>query len=249
MRPDVFLTVDVEWSHPQVLQELVQALDERGLPATFFCTHPGIQVGEHERGLHPNFRRNGQPAKALRQRLGDEAYLALDDLAFAEQILNECLSFAPEARGLRTHSLFFASEWVPLYAQKGLVYDCSYLLHRHPGLGPVAREHDLWLLPTFYMDHAEILQRHPDFGLEGLGLERPGLKIFDFHPNMVYLNVASDEHYQAARSYYHQPQRLLENRRPGAGVGSFFLRLLDWAAAHPQRVGRLGAWREGLASC
>jgi len=236
MAGDVCFTVDVEWAHPQVLAPLVAAFDERRLPATFFCTHPNIEVPGHERGLHPNFRRNGQPVQSLRKRLGDAAFLALDDVQVAQLVLEEARSFAPEARGLRTHSLFFASEYVSLYAGHGLVYDCSYLMHRVAGLQAGLREPGLALLPTYFMDHAELLRRKPSFRLQDLDLEAPGLKIFDFHPNMVYLNVQCDEDYQACRPHYHDVDWLQQHRRRGLGVGTFFLEILDWAAARADRV-------------
>lgn len=249
MAGDVCFTVDVEWAHPEVLATLVAAFDERQLPATFFCTHPNIAVPGHERGLHPNFRRQGQPVQALRRRLGDEAFLALDDSQLVQLVLEEAKSFAPEARGLRTHSLFFASEYVSLYAGHGLVYDCSYLMHRVPGLQAGLREPGLALLPTFFMDHAELLRRQPSFRLEDLNLEAPGLKIFDFHPNMVFLNVQCDDHYQECRLHYHDVDWLRRNRRSGAGVGTFFLDVLDWAAARPERVSVAAQVAEECLNC
>ena len=54
----ICFTVDVEWAHPAVLQDVRDLFDMHGVRATFFCTHAGIDVGPHERGLHPNYRRN-----------------------------------------------------------------------------------------------------------------------------------------------------------------------------------------------
>ena len=54
-----------EWAHPLVLTDLVALLDEAGVAGTFFVTHQGITLPGHERGLHPNFRRNGDTYRAL----------------------------------------------------------------------------------------------------------------------------------------------------------------------------------------
>src|SRR4051812_40862134 len=66
LSPDVVcLTVDVEWAHPVVLADLVSLFNEAGVAATFFVTHAGVELPGHERGLHPNFRRNGDSYRAL----------------------------------------------------------------------------------------------------------------------------------------------------------------------------------------
>ncbi|MHB8461376.1 MAG: polysaccharide deacetylase WbmS family protein, partial [Vulcanimicrobiaceae bacterium] len=56
---------DVEWASQPVIDEIRSLLDERGIKGTFFVTHAGVDVGQHERGLHPNFRRNGDTYRAL----------------------------------------------------------------------------------------------------------------------------------------------------------------------------------------
>ncbi len=53
----VAVTIDVEWAHPEVLDDILRLIAERNLRATCFCTHAGIVMPRHERALHPNFRR------------------------------------------------------------------------------------------------------------------------------------------------------------------------------------------------
>src|SRR5579863_954947 len=113
--PLIALSVDVEWAHPAVLADLVRELDLRNLQATFFCTHAGIEVPGHERGLHPNFGRDGDAMRRLRQRCGDAAYLEMKDQAVLEEIVREAREFAPEATGIRSHRLFSSSEALPIY--------------------------------------------------------------------------------------------------------------------------------------
>jgi hypothetical protein len=225
------ITIDVEWAHPVVLKDLVDLLDQRKLKATFFCTHPGIEVPGHERALHPNFRRNGE---VYREVVADPENSS--DEAIYRGIVERTLSFAPEALGVRPHSLFYCSELVPIYRAAGLAYHSSVVLPLQAGLSAYRRERGLWEFPLFYMDHLDLMEGWTGFELGALGLERPGLKVFDFHPNMVYLNAGCESDYEKARSIYHQPEALLGRRRRGAGVRSLFLELLDFLAERPEQV-------------
>ena len=96
-------SVDVEWAHPAVLNDLRQLFDQAGIAATFFVTHEGVVTPGHERALHPNFRRNGDSYRALLTS-GDDPAAESEVQRF---ILERTLSFAPEAKGLRTHSLYY----------------------------------------------------------------------------------------------------------------------------------------------
>jgi hypothetical protein len=58
-------SVDVEWAHPVVLNDVRRLFDEAGIAATFFVTHEGVVTPGHELALHPNFRRNGDSYRAL----------------------------------------------------------------------------------------------------------------------------------------------------------------------------------------
>lgn len=61
-------TVDVEWAAEEVLADLRRLFNQYGVRATFFVTHAGVETPGHERGLHPNFRQNGDSYKQVRQR-------------------------------------------------------------------------------------------------------------------------------------------------------------------------------------
>lgn len=226
--PVIALTIDVEWAHPEVLDDVRSALDERGLRATFFCTHEGISVPGHERALHPNFRRsvgaqgNGGGAPA------DET-----DADFYRRIVDRTQGFCPEGVGVRAHSLFFDSDLLPIYRSAGLDYDSSTFFPLAGGLGPVWLGHGMLELPLYYMDHWDLVEQATGFGLEVLRLDEPGLKVFDFHPNLVYLNAATVEDYIDSKPHYHDPEWLRRRRRRGRGVRSLFHELLDLLAERP----------------
>jgi peptidoglycan/xylan/chitin deacetylase (PgdA/CDA1 family) len=241
----ICLTVDVEWATEEVLADLRRLFDERGLRATFFCTHAGVDVGIHERGLHPNFRPSGDTVRQLRSTKGEAALL--DDTALFRHVLTSTLAYAPEAKGVRSHSLHYDSMLLPLYAELGLEYDSTYLLPLVSGLGPFWKEYDVLELPIFFNDHFELKTGATGFDFHSLGLDRPGLKVINMHPNMVFLNAVSDEHYLATKPFYHDVGRLREARHRGRGIRTMVVDLLDAIVKDRLPVATLGevnaAWR------
>ena len=243
----ICFSVDVEWAHPVVLDDLRRLFDEAGIVATFFVTHEGVLAPGHERGLHPNFRRNGD---------GYQAFLtahraATDPLTESQAqrfVLERTLGFAPEAKGVRTHSLYSDSTLLPMYSALGLQYDCSYDMPFVGGLRPFWKTHDILAIPIYYMDHIDLMTGATDFALAGLRLDRPGLKVFDFHPNMIYLNASDEAAYQASKPFYHDPERLLAARNHGRGVRTLLLKLIDHVVARRMPVARLdqinACWRK-----
>ena len=229
--PDLIcLSVDVEWAGPEVLADTLVLLAERGLRATFFCTHAGIEAPGHERGLHPNFRRNGDTVRALRASAGP-SWSDLGDASIYEHVVRTTRAFCPEAVGVRAHSLFYESDLLPIYRQSGLQYDSSYFLPLAPGLRPLWKEADMLEIPIYYMDHCDLAEQASGFRLEGLRLAQPGIKVFDFHPNLIFLNAATTAQYMASKPYYHDADRLRRLRHPRRGVRTLFLELLDFIAA------------------
>jgi hypothetical protein len=228
--PDtICFTVDVEWAAAEVLADVRRLFDEHAVCATFFVTHAGVETPGHERGLHPNFRRNGD----LYRGLSGTGAVPSDEEVHAH-IVSRTLAFAPEAKGLRTHSLYYDSTLLPLYRRLGLEYDCSYQMPLVPGLRPFWKQHEIIEIPTYYADHFDLMTSATEFNLAGLSLDRPGLKVFDFHPNIIFLNASSTAQYAASKEFYHDPQRLLAARQPGKGARTLLLELL--AAVSTRRL-------------
>lgn len=226
---DIVITIDVEWAHPEILADVVRLLDERGVRATFFCTHEGIDVKGHERALHPNFRRSRNPS-AL------QVDPAATDREFYSAVLSRCRSFCPEAAGVRAHSLISDSELLEVYGDAGLQYDSSYMLPLTPGLEPFWKGDGILELPIYYMDHWDLREQATRFKLESLALGEPGLKIFDFHPNLIFMNSASEKDYLEMKPHFHDPAWIRKNRRAGTGARDLFIELLDDVASNAGSV-------------
>jgi hypothetical protein len=233
-------TVDVEWAAPAVLEDLRGLFDEAGVTATFFVTHAGVSVPGHERGLHPNFRWNGDTGRAIRA--ADPALFASDDESgFYREVVRRTALFAPEAKGLRAHSLFSDSALAKTYRQAGLDYDCTHQMSLQPDLRPFFKQHDMLEIPTYYGDHFDLMAGATGLALEGLKLDRPGLKVFDFHPNIVFTNAPDEDSYMATKAFYHDPERLFAARHAGRGIRTLLLELLEHAAAKNLPVATVGA--------
>jgi hypothetical protein len=235
LAPDtVCFSVDVEWAAPAVLDALCELFNERRIAATFFVTHSGVSVPGHERGLHPNFRRDGDTYRAI-----PDAGNRLDD-DFHEHVLSITQSFAPEAKGVRSHCLYYESMLLGLYRRRGIEYDCTYQLPLVEGLRPFWKHDDIVEIPTYYGDHFDIMTHATGFELARLRLDEPGIKVFDFHPNIIYLNAPDDKYYNATKSFYHDVDRLRAARYTGRGARSLAIDLLDHVAARGIPTATLG---------
>jgi len=232
-------TVDVEWAHQVVLDDLVALFDAAGITATFFVTHSGVNVPGHERGLHPNFRWNGDTGGAIRQD-DPQIFLSGDEMEFYHEVVKRSLEFAPEAKGVRAHSLFSDSVLAGVYRQAGLEYDCTHQMALVENLRPFFKQRDLLEIPTFYGDHFDLMSQATGFAISNLGLDRPGLKVFDFHPNIIFTNAPNEEFYLSTKSFYHDPERLLAARHSGRGIRTLLMELLELASAKTFPVTTVG---------
>jgi len=223
-------TVDVEWAHPAVLEDACALFDAAGVTATFFVTHPGVKTPGHERGLHPNFRWRGDTGRAIRE-ADPELFRSGDEGQFYREVVSRSMAFAPEAKGTRSHSLFSDSVLAGIYREAGLEYDCTHQMPLVENLRPFFKQRDLLEIPTFYGDHFDLMAQATGFSPKGLKLDRPGLKVLDFHPNIIFTNAPSEEFYLSVKGFYHDPERLLAARHPGRGARTLLLELLETVAA------------------
>ena len=231
----VSFTFDVEWACQEVIDDVRSLLDERGIAGTFFVTHDGVDVGCHERGIHPNFRRDGD----VYQQLADAPVRT--DREVYEHVVRTVLTFAPEARGVRSHSLFFDSSLLPIYARFGLEYDATLRLELVPHLAPFWKQSGIVEIPTYYADYFDLVEQATEFALSGLRLAAPGMKVFDFHPNLVFINAPDLASYEAVRPIYRDAERLAAARYAGRGTRTLFVELLDAVATGNLPTMTLGA--------
>jgi hypothetical protein len=223
-RGPVAITVDTEWAHPQVLDDLLDLLDRFDVRATLFCTDP-VEARGHEVAIHPNFRRAGDAVRRLLAEPANAA-AATDDASVYRAVLAEMRQRFPTAIGSRSHSLIYDSALLPELAAAGFRYDSTYMAPLQV-VPPFAKEHGILEIPIYYMDHVDLITQASGFRVEGLRLEQPGLKVFDFHPNMVFIDAKTEPQYQESKASYRDPQALRSYRSDGGGVRDLLVALLE----------------------
>jgi peptidoglycan/xylan/chitin deacetylase (PgdA/CDA1 family) len=237
----VCFTVDVEWAAQAVVDDVRNLFDDYGVQATFFVTHADVSVPGHERGLHPNFRRNGDTYRGLADagRMTDEA--------INRHIITATRAFAPEANGVRAHCLHSDSTLLPLYRELGLEYDSCCQMPFVEGIRPFWIYGPLVELPIYYGDSLDLSMGVTDFQVARLALDRPGLKVLNFHPNTVYINAGSDAAQAAMRAFYRDPEKLRAARNDGRGVRTLLIDTLEYVRRHDIPTALLqsvnAAWR------
>lgn len=235
----ICLSVDVDWAHAEVIADLRAMLDVRGLRATFFVTHAGVEVPGHERGLHPNFRHNGDVVRAIIAN-AEEQRVALTEEALCDRIVGAFKAFAPEAKGVRAHSLHYDSLLLPIYRRYGMDYDSSYQIPLVADLAPFWKEYGLLEIPIYFNDHFELKTRATGLDVRKLRLGEAGLKVILLHPNLVFLNAASNAGYLASKPFHQDHATLLQARHRGRGIRTLLLELLDEIVAQKLPVLTLG---------
>lgn len=175
--PVFCFTSDVDWASEEVLKEYFAVINDYDIRPTLFVTHSSSVVEENfmanriDRGIHPNFMAGSSHGETYKE------------------IIETCLSFAPESFGFRSHRAYD-------------VTDITHLLHEHYGhkyvsnqitvlqqfVRPILHESGLVNFPVFFEDGTHLYNKL-DLSFEKyLALfESPGLKVISFHPmNFVF---------------------------------------------------------------
>ena len=183
----VHLTFDLDWAPPWATAYLCDLLVTHGLRGTFFVTHdcpalPRLRAsGCAELGWHPNFLPGSSHG------------------ATVEAVLDTMSRLVPEAVGARAHTLMRGTPLLLAYRERGLRYDAADIHDGVAGLEPFVSWTGLTRLPIWFEDDVQ-LQRGLPMQLDSLDVDRPGLKIANFHPVLVALNAADLEGYGALKA-------------------------------------------------
>jgi len=220
------LTIDLDWAPDTMISLCLDLLDDAGIMATFFTTHhtdlnEEILRQGHELGIHPNFLPGSSHGTGV------------------SEIVDTCLSFAPEARYMRTHALVQST---PLLAEifdgnLQLMTDVSLLMHGVPNVrrgmastGSRVFERILYN----WQDSDECLNRTTCFGDSP---PEEGSWIFNFHPIHVGLNSTDGSEYRTlcdslgTRSLKDAiPAETDRYVRGGVGTRTFFESILEAGA-------------------
>lgn len=220
-RGRVFLTLDIDWAHDEVLAESIDRVEAAGVAATWFVTHDTPLLARlranpaFELGIHPNFN----PLLAGDTRAADSA----------EAVLRRLLALVPEARSVRSHSMTQSTGLLDMFRQAGLTHDCNHFVPHQAGIAlrPWALWHGLTKVPYFWEDDLACA-----YGTALPPADSPalaGLQVYDFHPIHVFLNTEDLDRYERTRPLHRQPAELRAHRHAGAGVRTWLDQLLQGA--------------------
>lgn len=176
------IVLDVDWAPDPVLSFALDLLEELKVPATVFVTHdtPLLarmrSVPTIELGIHPNFN--------------DLLMGSAPAGAWAARRVADLMALVPEARSVRSHSLAQTTRLIDLFADAGLTHEANTYLPVRSGM--VLRAWRNWddriVRVPFYFEDS--LQDHMKEGWDvDLHVERPGLRVLNFHPIRLYLNA------------------------------------------------------------
>ncbi|HET9393815.1 MAG TPA: hypothetical protein VFO29_09905 [Candidatus Rubrimentiphilum sp.] len=129
---------------------------------------------------------------------------------------------------------------MPVYERAGLEYDATLRLELVPNLQPFWKQHHIVEIPTYYADYFDVVSQTTGFSVANLNLEAPGMKVVDFHPNLIHINAAGVPAVEAMRKYYHDPEQLAAARFDGRGTRTLFLELLDYVSTNQKKTATLG---------
>lgn len=185
-------TFDIDWAPDFAIEMCAQLCEKYHIPATFFISHDSLFIRSLEfnpllhRGIHPNFTQNSSH--------GDNP----------REILEFCLRIAPESRAMRTHCLHQSSHIFNLVADcfPQLEIDSSIFLPGMSSVRPVDVYHGknnrrITRIPFYWGDYN--FARRPGWDWAASPPPSSALRVFNFHPALVALNIRELAPYNALK--------------------------------------------------
>jgi hypothetical protein len=213
-----YLTFDVDWASDEVLSYTIDLLENFNAKATFFITHKTKLLdrlrsnSNFELGIHPNFNflLNGSTEKGLN----------------FNKVIEDILEIVPEAVSVRSHSMTQNSNILDAFKKYGLTHDCNHFINFNSGI--VLRPWHLWngliRCPYFWEDDIYAID-NDKIDIEKI-YKSPGLKIFDFHPIHILLNMSKISLYESTRKYHHDFDFLKKQKNLEYGTEDILKKIL-----------------------
>lgn len=209
------ITLDTDWVPQFIMDYVLSLLGSYGIKSTLFLTG-NYELPNNdliEASLHPHF------------------LAALEEGKSFEDVIVELKSLIPTAIGNRSHQLFWHNKLTNVFLNNGILYDSSVFLPFHPGLKPI-KVNKLVKMPYWWGDGFHIRNGFYLDRFDVPGKDKPGLKILNFHPINIYLNMNSIDEYVKMKQAITDLQAvdiddLRYFRCKGFGMESFFLSVLE----------------------
>ena len=225
------LTSDLDWASEDCIEDFLQIARRYAIRPTLFVTHASEAVrqasaaGQVELGIHPNFLSGSDH--------GNDPSSVIDFV----------LRLVPDAKAVRAHRYIDSPYISALLAARGLAIETNLCRHLETGIVAEGLPSGLLRLPVFFEDDIHWSAGH-DWNFETYrhAFLAPGLKVLNFHPFFVALNVPDaafyQRHKQLIRTLSRDQAAQLAHR--GSGARSFLLETIDAMLAAGHRFVTLG---------
>jgi SAM-dependent methyltransferase len=215
--PVFALTSDIDWASEACIEDLLQILDRFEIKPVLMATHKSTIVSERaaegkiELGLHPNFLPGSSHGSS------------------ADEVVRHISELFPNATTFRSHSFVDSSHIAARMVERGLRYDSNLCLYMQENLFPLRHQSGLLRFPVFWED--DVHWTHSGSWRVDDVIEhflQPGLKVLNFHPFAVALNIPDAGFYAANKRYVTSATRedIDRLRHRGAGARTFLIELL-----------------------
>lgn len=226
-KDSIVLTFDVDWAPDFAISLVSEQLIKRNIKSTWFITHESEEIKKlienplFEIGIHPNFNDGSTQGNSY------------------TQVLDHMKKIAPEAVSVRTHGLVQSANLLYRMANSyGISIDSSIYLKRYTNIAPFNTylgNKKITRIPFFWTEDEEMAEENPLFTLQDIDLNKPGLKVFDFHPIHLLLNSFSIDGYNKFKTSLGtrsirdcEPDQTVLFINEGLGVSNLFEELLDY---------------------
>jgi hypothetical protein len=183
------LTADLDWASEYCIENFLAIADRFSVKPTVFVTHKSAVIrkafheGRVELGIHPNFLQGSTHGKTI------------------DAILAHVLELVPQALAVRCHRHVAGPEIESALITHGLRIDSNTCRHLEHRLGPLDLGAGLLRLPVFFEDDFHWIQNRTwRFADHKIDFFSTGLKVLNFHPFFVALNVPDATFYQRHKS-------------------------------------------------
>ncbi len=230
--PVFVLTSDIDWASEACVEDFLEILDQFGVKPVLMATHESAVVsqraaeGKIELGLHPNFLPGSSHGDSI------------------EKVVQHVFELFPNATTFRSHSFVDSSHIAAQMTKRGIRYDSNLCLYMQDNLVPLHHQSGLVRFPVFWEDDVHWMQGG-SWCLDDDVVEqflRPGLKVLNFHPIAVALNIPDADFYQAHKKHVTSVTKedIEGLRYRGAGARTFLIELLTRLQRLGHRFNTLG---------
>lgn len=231
--PVFCFTSDIDWASEYIIENFLNEIPIDNLKLTCFVTHHSEIIRSFgnakkiDLGIHPNFMPTSNQGKS------------------SQEIIENLLTFAPEAIGYRNHRLYEVSDIKFLLKDRyQMKYSSNVISLLKNGISPFYNYSGNVEIPIFYEDGTHLHLHFPfEFVNFSKYFETAGLKVISIHPMNYMLNPESKKWMRSIKdnltfNEYNNINsdtfKLLENK--GIGIRKFILEIFQFVFKNNYKV-------------